>query len=170
MKKDINYTEVIKETIEALKKGNVLVCSIDKKGKPNLMAIGWGCIGIVWGQPIFSIFIRPSRYTYNLIEQTDDFSVNIFDDKYKKVINWCGSVSGRDYDKFKETKLTPLKSKYIMSPIVKEGKINFECIVVAKVDINPEMLDNEIKERNYKSGDYHRVYLGKILICYKNFP
>ncbi|MCM8784721.1 MAG: flavin reductase family protein [Candidatus Omnitrophica bacterium] len=170
MKKEVKYTDVIEETIESLNGEKVLVCSIDENNKPNLMAIGWGSIGIVWGQPIFFIFIRPSRYTFKLIEQTEDFSVNIFDDKYKKVVNWCGSVSGRQYDKFKETKLTPLKSKYIKSPIVKEGKINFECRVIAKIDINSEMLDNEIKERNYKSGDYHRVYLGKILTCYKNYP
>ncbi|MFN4227684.1 MAG: flavin reductase family protein [Candidatus Ratteibacteria bacterium] len=102
------------------------------------------------------------------MEQTNDFSVNIFDDKYKEVVYWCGSVSGRDYDKFKETKLTPLKSKYIKSPIIKEGKINFECKVIAKIDINPEMLDGEIKEKIYKLGDYHRIYLGEIFVCYKN--
>lgn len=169
MRKEIKYMDVIEETIDALKEGKVLVCSVDKNNRPNLMAIGWGAIGVVWGEPIFFVFIRPSRYTFNLIEETEDFSVNVFDDKYKEIVNWCGSVSGREYDKFKKTKLTPLKSKYINSPIVEESKISFECKVIGKLDVKPEMIDKDIKERMYKSGDYHRVYLGKILVCYKSY-
>lgn len=159
----------MEETIEALKEGRVLVCSVDKNNKPNVMAIGWGSIGIIWGEPIFFIFIRPSRYTFNLIEKTEDFTVNIFEEKYKEIVNWCGTVSGREYDKFKEKNLTPLKSKYVKSPVVKESIISFECKVIARMDVKPEMIDKEIKERMYKSGDYHRVYLGKILASYKNF-
>ncbi|MCX7917088.1 MAG: flavin reductase family protein [bacterium] len=167
MEKIEDYIELVKETIKFLREGKVVVCSIDKNNKPNLMTIGWGSIGIVWGEPVFIIFIRPSRYTYELIEQTGDFTLNVFDDKYKDIINYCGTVSGRNIDKFKETKLTPLKSKYVRSPLVEESIISYECKVIGKIDIKPEMIAKEIKEKIYKSGDYHRLYIGKILTCYK---
>ncbi|MFN4227683.1 MAG: hypothetical protein ACK4F0_06040 [Candidatus Ratteibacteria bacterium] len=58
MKKEINYFDVIEETIELLKEGKALVCSIDKNNKPNIMAIGWGCLGIVWGKTRLFYFYK----------------------------------------------------------------------------------------------------------------
>ncbi len=168
MKRKIDYKEVIKETVECIEDGLALLVSVDKRGKPNPMTIGWGSVGEIWNIPIFIVLVRPSRYTYSLIEQTGDFTVNICDESMKEITMYCGTVSGRDYDKFKEKKLTPLKSEFIKSPIIKECKINFECRVVAKTDLLPEFLADEIKESAYKNGDYHRLYFGEILSCYKS--
>ncbi|HOK57321.1 MAG TPA: flavin reductase [bacterium] len=101
MKEKIDYREVLKETVEALENGLVLLVSVDKKGKPNPMAIGWGAMGEIWGKPVFIVLVRPSRYTYSLIEQTEDFSVNVADESMKDIVIYCGTVSGRNHDKFK---------------------------------------------------------------------
>jgi len=169
MKKEVNFIEILKETIDGLKDGRGLLCSIDGNGRPNAMAIGWGNIGIVWGRPVFIVFVRPSRYTYFLIEETGDFTVNIAEDDYKEVVNYFGSVSGRNVDKFKESGLNLIESKNVKSPIIKECFINFECRIIAKTDINPDFINGGIKKEIYPSGNYHRVYFGEILNVYKGY-
>lgn len=163
MKKKIDYREVIERTVKALEKGLVLLVSVDKNGKGNPMAIGWGTIGEIWGKPVFVVLVRPSRYTYSLIEESGDFTVNVAGEDMKETVMYCGTVSGRDYDKFKEKNLTALPSEFVKSPIIKECKINFECKVIAKTDIIPEFLNEEIKKSAYKQDDFHRVYFGEIL-------
>lgn len=168
MKEKINSREIIKDIVEGLEKGQVLLCCVDENGKPNAMAIGWGTVGIIWNRPVFVAFVRPSRYTYQLIEKTGDFTVNIADEGDKEIVNYCGTVSGKTHDKFKEKNLTPLKSEYIKSPLIKECRINIECKVIAKVDLIPEFVDEKIKKEAYPSGNYHRIYFGEILACYKS--
>jgi len=69
-KVDFRYDECLKETLEVMGGRGLLLVSVDKDGKPNAMTIGWGTIGIIWGKPIFAVLVRPSRYTYGLIEET----------------------------------------------------------------------------------------------------
>lgn len=76
-KKLVDYKECVEETIKAFGESRVLLVSQGKQGPPNAMAIGWGTVGIVWRNPIFIVLVRPSRYTYKLIEESGDFSVNI---------------------------------------------------------------------------------------------
>lgn len=166
MKSEIQYLKILEKAIKGLEESRTLLCTIDKNEKPNLMAIGWGNIGIIWGKPIFSILLRPSRYTYSLIEETGEFTINIVDDEYKEIVTYCGSISGRQEDKFQNTGLNMLKSKYVKVPIIKESIINFECKVIAKIDLMPEFINEKIRKQVYKSGDYHRIYLGEILNCW----
>jgi len=74
---EVSYTDYLKETNKMLGHGGLLLASTDAKGNPNAMTIGWGTIGIIWAKPIFVVLVRPSRYTYDLIEITNDFTVNV---------------------------------------------------------------------------------------------
>jgi flavin reductase (DIM6/NTAB) family NADH-FMN oxidoreductase RutF len=47
-----------------------------------------------------------------------------------EVTDWCGVKSGRDFDKFKETGLTPLPATIVKCPIVAESPISIECKVI----------------------------------------
>jgi len=166
LEKRVNYKEVLEKTVEAIENELVLLVSVDKNGKANPMAIGWAVLGELWGKDVFVVFVRKSRYTYSLIEQSGDFTVNVFDKGMKKVVIYCGQVSGREHDKFKEKNLTTEKSTFVKSPLIKESKIKFECKVIGKTDILPEFLDEEIKNKFYSDNDYHRVYFGEILAVY----
>ena len=80
-----------------------------------------------------------------------------------KIVSACGTFSGRSVDKFKEFKLTPVKSEYVKSPIIKECSINFECKVIYKQDLVPERIEKNIIDNYYSGGNFHRLYFGKIL-------
>jgi len=160
---ELSFTEVSDKTLEVMRELGLLLVSVDNEGKPNAMTIGWGFIGIIWMKPVFIVAVRPSRHTYNLLEQTGDFTVNVPAKGLEKAVEYCGTVSGRDVDKFKECKLTPLPSKYVKSPLVEECVIGYECKIIYKFDLEAEKLPSSVLSVCYPSGDYHRLYFGEIL-------
>jgi flavin reductase (DIM6/NTAB) family NADH-FMN oxidoreductase RutF len=166
-KNKIGFHESTSELMRAFEEDRVLLVGQGKEGPPNPMAIGWGQIGILWRRPVFTALVRPSRYTYRLIEETGDFTVNIVPGALKDTVQFCGTVSGRDRKKLEEKKLTPLPSSSVNTPILKEGILHYECKVIYKTDLIPGELDKSIKAGLYPKGDYHRLYFGEILACVK---
>jgi len=103
-------------------------------GKPNIMNAAWG--GIASSKPpCISVSLREATLTYHNIKQTEAFTVNIPSEKHFKEADFVGMVSGREYDKFNETRLTPLKSKLVNAPIVKEFPYALECKLIKLVDL-----------------------------------
>ena len=167
-KKIVNYTECLAETVKAFSESRVLLASAGRDRKPNVMAIGWGTIGVIWQRPVFIVLVRPSRYTFRLIQETGDFTVNVAPAALIETVTYCGTVSGRDHDKFKERRLTAFPTKNVTSPIIKECLINFECKVIHKNDLLPSEIAPEIISEVYSKDDFHRVFFGQILACFKN--
>lgn len=145
--------------------GNGLLLSSGKSGNP--MTIGWGTIGVIWHKSIFTVLVRPSRYSFKLIEELPEFIVNVPTENMKKEVAICGVKSGRDIDKIKECNFTLGKSELVSVPYIKECPIHYECKIVNKNDIINSELDNAIINRYYKTGDFHSVYFGEILGVYK---
>lgn len=146
----------------------LLLSSTDGRGKQNVMAIGWGNIGIIWGKPMFIVLVRPSRLTYGLIDGTGEFTVNVPSQDLADTVNFCGTVSGRDHDKFKERELTVLPGRRVKSPLIEECVVHYECRVAHKNDVLPKELAQDIPPANYARGDYHRIFFGEIVSVIAN--
>ena len=134
-----------------------------RDGNANIMTIGWGQLGIIWGMPIWTVLVRPSRYTYDCIEHSGAFSVNVPTATMAGACSVCGTLSGRDIDKFAETALTAAKAGSVDAPIVAECPIVYECQVVHHNDVIPKHLVQSIVDDYYPEGDFHRVYFGKVI-------
>lgn len=158
-------TEVVKKIGEKLDRGLLLV-SIGRDGKPNVMIIGWGLLGILWRRPVFMIAVRQSRYTHKLLEETEEFTVNVPGKNMDKVIDYCGSASGREHDKFKELGLKATSGKKVKAPIISDCIVHFECRVIGKTEVEPSRLSKDVLSSCYPSGDYHTLYFGEILSTY----
>jgi flavin reductase (DIM6/NTAB) family NADH-FMN oxidoreductase RutF len=105
-----------------------LVTSVDENGKPNIITLA--AVGILCGNPPqVGISIRPSRYSNLLIQKSREFVVNLATSTIIDEVDYCGTVSGRNKDKFAETKLTPMKATKVKSPLIKQCPINLECKV-----------------------------------------
>jgi flavin reductase (DIM6/NTAB) family NADH-FMN oxidoreductase RutF len=164
-KRIVDYRDAMAQTVTAFNENRVLLVSQGKNDIPNVMAIGWGTIGIVWRKPVFSVLVRPSRYTYKLLNETGEFTVNVVPPQMKEVVEYCGTLSGRDHDKFKERQLTAIRSAKVKIPIIKECILHFECRVLAKNDLIPSEIADPVKSRFYPKGDLHRIFFGEILAC-----
>jgi flavin reductase (DIM6/NTAB) family NADH-FMN oxidoreductase RutF len=96
--------------------------------RPNIIALAW--VGTVCSDPpMVGISIRPSRYSHELITQHGEFAVNVPTAKQVDIVDYCGTVSGRDVDKFSEAGLTPLPGSAIGTAIIAECPLNLECKV-----------------------------------------
>ncbi len=167
MSKNLKYNEYAQEVLTQLPRGAFL--SVKAGDKVNTMTIGWGAIGYMWGKPILLTAIRYSRYTYELIEKSQEFTVSIpIDNDYREALAAAGSCSGRDVDKFSKLKLTAQEGEIIDSPVIGNCGIIYECRIIYKQPMEPQMLDPEIRKKFYADGDYHVLYFGEILACYRN--
>ncbi|MBU3193531.1 flavin reductase family protein [Clostridium algidicarnis] len=147
------------------KHGGFLTCKNEEI--LNTMTISWGNIGVAFGKPIFIIYVRKSRFTNELINKSGEFTISIpLDSNLKKQLGIFGSTSGRDIDKFKLTGVKSKDSNKLNTPIIEGCDAYFECKVIYKHDINPEIMDDEISKNTYLEGDYHTVFYGEIVDYY----
>ena len=100
----------------------------------NIITIAW--TGVINSDPpMVYISVRPSRHSHDIIEKEGEFVINIPSESQAYVTDWCGVKSGRDVDKFKEMKLTPIPSEIVSCPTIKECPINLECKVFDKKEL-----------------------------------
>ncbi len=130
--------------------------------KHNTMTASWGGVGILWGKPVSTVYIRPQRYTLGFIEENEYYSLSFFDEEYRAALNFCGSKSGRDYDKDKETGLTPLFDRE--APYYQQAKLVLICRKLYRQDMTAEaFLDKDVYQKNYPQNDLHRMFIGEIV-------
>ncbi|NVO09686.1 MAG: flavin reductase [Bacteroidales bacterium] len=132
----------------------------------NMMTASWGGMGVLWNKAVVTLFIRPQRYTYKFVEENSSFNVCFFNQEYKPALNFCGTKSGRDFDKVKETGLTPVLSPN-NSITFKEAYLSIDCIKLYSDDLkSSNFIDKSLIDRIYPSKDFHRFYIGEIIGCY----
>jgi flavin reductase (DIM6/NTAB) family NADH-FMN oxidoreductase RutF len=132
----------------------------------NTMTAAWGGLGYLWNRDVSYCFVRPNRYTYQFMEQADYYTLSFFDAKYKDALNYCGTNSGRDVDKAKETGLTPVSFAH-QTVSFEQARLVLVCRKLYVDDIKPANFIDETLDRLYPAKQYHRVYIGEIDQCLK---
>ncbi|HEY6011393.1 MAG TPA: flavin reductase family protein [Nitrospirota bacterium] len=131
--------------------------------KFNTMTASWGGLGVLWERKVAFCFIRPTRYTYEFVERSENFTLSFFEERHRKAMTFIGTHSGRDTDKIRETGLTPVKENGFI--YFKEARLVLACRKLYFQDISPErFLDPAINDM-YSQKDYHRMYVGEIVKC-----
>ena len=161
-RKPIDNTEHYGSVMEVMTGQGLLLAAYDSAGRANAMAIGWGAIGTVWDLPVWIVLVRESRYTYECIEHSQAFTVNVPTAAMADACELCGTKSGRDGDKLAQAGLTVAKAENVEAPALADCPIVYECKVVHCNDVLPERMVERVKN-NYPQGDYHRVYFGRII-------
>ncbi len=112
----------------------VLVSVADKQGNRNVFTVAW--TGTICSDPaMVSISVRPQRYSYHMIMETGEFVINLTTKELAFATDYCGVKSGRDIDKFKAMRLTPLPAKEVSAPLIKESPVNIECRVTQRIPL-----------------------------------
>lgn len=159
--KEISFEQYAPQAIQTLPKGAFL--TVRHGGRDNVMTIGWGTIGVVWGQPVFSVLVRPSRFTYGLLDSSGEFTVSIPLVDLSEALAVCGSKSGRDLDKFAAAGLQKLPGLKVAAPVIAGAGLHYECKVVFRQPMDPGPLAANLDAAYYGKGDYHTLYFGQIL-------
>lgn len=141
------------EYIEHFMKEAALIVSMDINGKSNVMTLLWKTIGELWMTPIITVAVAPNRYTFELLTgEIREFTINIPSKKNANAVNICGSMSGRNTDKFKEAGLSLIPGKKTKVPTIKDCDLSYECKIVHETESG-------------KMASHH-LFFGKILQAY----
>lgn len=112
----------------------VLVTCGDFMGDRNAITLAW--VGTVASEPpAVAIGVRPTRYSYGLIQRYGDFVINLPRAEHVDILEYCGTVSGRNEDKFEKAGLTPERPENVRAPLVAEFPVNIECKVKNRISL-----------------------------------
>jgi len=171
MKREINPFDYAGEIFKALPRGILLTS--EAEDCVNAMTIGWGTLGIEWGVSIFAAYVRTSRFTYDLIERTGEFTVcapyGELSKTAAKAIGICGSKSGRDVDKLAQAGVHLVEADIVRPPAIKELPLTLECRVVFSQLQPIKDIDNRFGKfyvPNTAHSEPHVAYYGEILKAY----
>ena len=128
--------------------------------KFNTMTASWGGLGVLWNAEVSMIFVRPERYTYEFLERETDYSLSFLAEGHRQALQFCGSRSGRDVDKVKETGLTPAFDAAV--PYFAEAEISLICRKLYYQDLDPSHFLDPAIAGNYRNAGLHRMYVGEI--------
>jgi len=144
------------------------VLSVGNKKLYNSMIIEWGSLGVAFKKPIFTVYVKPDRYTYEVMEKSDIFTVNFIERKLMSKFAIYGTKSGKDTNKEEEAG-THIK-------FLEKGGITFDeavevyvCKKMAKSLIDEKSMDPYIKElyrsnvKVYRTEVPHVLYIGEII-------
>lgn len=134
----------------------------------NTMTVSWGGLGVLWHEPVATVYVRPQRYTYQFTEKSEYFTLTFFaPGEQRKALSLCGSRSGRDMDKLAAAGLTPAFAE-CGSPYVAEGELVLVCKKLYAQDMSDEaFLDRALVREFYSNKDFHRMYVGQIVEAYR---
>ncbi len=144
---------------------NALLTAGDRSGC-NPMTIGWCQLGRLWSRPVCTVYVRPERYTYTLMEAQDYFTVSVLPTEEKEIMKLCGTQSGRDVDKIKACGLT-VRYGAGDAPFFEEAEWALVCKKLYVQDLSAACVrDGAPILRHYQEQGWHRAYTGEVLEAY----
>lgn len=164
---DINV--LMKENVwDLIGKQWMLITAGDENGF-NTMTASWGGIGWLWNKPVAFIFIRPERYTHQFVEKSEYVTLSFLPEEYRKALQICGTVSGRDTNKVADANLT---AEFIRSGVVgfAQSRLTLVCKKLFKTSMTEDsFIDKDVLKRWYNDqpgGSLHDVYVVEINEAY----
>ena len=133
--------------------------------KFNTMTASWGGIGWLWNRPVAFVFIRPERYTHDFIERGNRLTLSFYKEDCRSILQFCGTKSGRDVDKVKETGLKPVALES-GAMTFEQARLTLDCRKLFKSPMTAaDFIDKSILEKWYgpqPGGSLHDVYVVEI--------
>ena len=142
-----------------------MLVTAGNKEKLNTMTASWGGIGWLWNKPVAFVFVRPERYTHDFIERESRLTLSFYKEEYRSILQFCGTKSGRDVDKVKETGLKPVALES-GAMTFEQARLTLDCRKLFKSPMSAaNFIDKSILEKwygNQPSGSLHDVYVVEI--------
>ena len=132
----------------------------------NTMTCSWGAMGVIWNVPSVTAYVRTNRHTFDFLEHDELFTISVFPEEYRKALSFCGSHSGRDVDKVKETGLTPVTLDG--APAFGEAKLVLICRkMYSQMMSQTEFQDPSLVDTFYGKDPMHKMYIGQVIAAYE---
>lgn len=139
----------------------LLVGGTEEKASP--MTVSWGNFGTLWNLPVVTVYVRPTRHTFQLLNEHNEFTLNFLPETHRAAFDVCGNMSGRDGDKWTAAHLKRSAAELVAVPRVAEARMILECRILATFDFDPSRFRDPAVADNYPGRDFHRGYIGQVL-------
>lgn len=135
--------------------------SAAKSSQVALTTASWGLMGFLWGHPVVTVYVRPSRYTCDFLRTTDRFTVSFFPREHSRVLEYCETHRGWDVDKLAGSGLTDERiGDYV---VYNEANLTFACRKIYMREMDERLiLDKSVADVYYKEKDVHWSFSGQI--------
>ncbi|MDR0413991.1 MAG: flavin reductase [Prevotellaceae bacterium] len=159
--------EEITDNIFQLVGKDFSVITAGTSGGFNSMTASWGGVGILFNRPVAWCFLRANRYTLELIEKEQRYTLSYFPEEHKEQVLFFGSKSGRNTDKMKETTLTPMQTPS-GNGTYREARLILECRLSGVTSVSPDDFYSQdakdfINEGYADAKAYHKLVFGDII-------
>jgi flavin reductase (DIM6/NTAB) family NADH-FMN oxidoreductase RutF len=137
----------------------VLVTTRGRKGRNNVMAVGWVAIASD-EPPMFVLAIDSGAFTYRLIRETGEFVVAFPNEKMGAAVLYAGSHHGHELDKFAALGLKRQKGAVVKAPLLTEAVANFECklVRIIKPGDCPLLVGRVVAAHSHRNPAVRRLY------------
>lgn len=174
-KRTIDPLESAADIVPAIPTGVLLTTMANEN--VDTMTISWGALGMIWGQPAFTAYVRTGRFTHDQLDVNDEFTINVPDAQTaRRILGVAGSTSGRTTDKIAELGLTLVEPEIVAAPGIKELPLTLECRTMYRQDqvladiaepyrtkFYPQDIDSSSCGAN---RDSHTMFIGEIVAAY----
>jgi len=164
--KEINPENLADNPFKLIGKDWTLITAGTKESF-NTMTGAWGGLGVLWYKNVCFCVIRPNRYTYEFMEKCSIYTLSFLEEQYRDILTYCGTKSGRDFNKVAETGLTPFFDNDNDSIYFAEARLVLICKKIYFQDMIPANFLDPVIDEFYPLKDYHRMYVGEIVRCLK---
>jgi len=160
----------LNENVFSLIQSDWFLMAAEKEGRVNAMTVSWASLGILWTKPVVMAAVRPERYTREFLDAAGSFSMTTFSKKYRKMLAYFGTVSGRQEDKVAKQQLTVLHKDNI--PYFEEARLALLCTTLCRTSLceSDFLTDKAFIDKWYggenkpngEGGGYHYLYIAEI--------
>lgn len=161
----MEYHDNFDKLCEALEGPGAFLVVEDDKGRVNAMTIGWAQAGVVWGEPILTVLVRPSRHTHSMLQTAKGFTVCVpRRGELKKELAYCGSKSGREYDKIRACALKLSDGAAPGLKVIEGCGLVYHCEMYGTAQMRRETTAAPALGKYYPGADApHTLFFGKII-------
>lgn len=148
-----------------------VLVTANSNGRDNIITLAMVHM-FSFSPPLIGIGVAPKRHSYRMVRESGEFAVNVPGKELLEQVLFCGTKSGRDTDKFRETGLTPVKGEKISAPLIAECPLNMECKVVREIETGDHVwFIGEVKavhmDENYNKEDIITYWGGEFRLIGK---
>jgi flavin reductase (DIM6/NTAB) family NADH-FMN oxidoreductase RutF len=160
----VELETISSQVISAFGKTNALLTAGTRE-TCNTMTIGWCGLGRVWNLPTCTVYVRPERYTYQFMEESEYFTVCGFSAENREKLALCGTKSGRDTDKFAACGFT-VQYGAGDAPFIAEAEWVLVCRKLYAQDMTGDCLIDPRPGKFYHGEGWHKMYIGEVVEAY----
>ncbi|MFQ8582394.1 MAG: flavin reductase family protein [Holdemania massiliensis] len=142
------------------------VLTVPDEGKVNGMTVNWVQMGWLWNKAVVTVYVRPQRHTYPLIEQNECFSLAFFDDDQQDKLAYLGKASGKEADKLAHVGYTTTVRDG--APCIDQARLVLVLKKLAAMELTgSQFVDKTVEAASDPHQDYHKAYTCEIVAAYQ---